>query len=250
DLLVHDQTDRNLAYLLTQMDYPDFPVPFGVIYAADKPTYEEQLIAQIQTAQEKQPVKDLRALYHNDYTWEVEADETSVRSTDTNEMIAVGLDEAYLDDMEKNLSPGIAAAKSELHTGLGTDPLASLHRGRMLITINADATLGEAIRIMQDSNIGALLVVDIQQRPVGIFTESDVLAKVATLVTDLDAHTVDEFMTPNPDVLRADVPIAHALHLMAIHRYRHVPIVDDQGIALGIISFRDVVNYIETYFDR
>ena len=46
------------------------------------------------------------------------------------------------------------------------------------------------------------------------------------------------------------MPIAHALHLMAIHRYRHVSIVDDQGIALGIISFRDVLNYIETHFDR
>jgi CBS domain-containing protein len=37
---------------------------------------------------------------------------------------------------------------------------------------------------------------------------------------------------------------------MAIHRYRHVPIVDDKDVALGIISFRDVVNYIETHFDK
>jgi CBS domain-containing protein len=250
DVLVHDQTDRNLAYMLTQMDYPDFPVPFGVIYAADKPTYEEQLIGQIQAAQAKQAVSDLRALYHNDYTWTVQAEEVPVRTTDTSEMRSVGLDEEYLDDIKKDLAPGIAAARSELHSGLATDPLANLHRGRMLITVSPDATLAEAIQIMHDSNIGALLVVDTHQRPVGIFTESDVLSKVATLVTDLDAHTVEAFMTPNPDVLRADVPIAHALHLMAIHRYRHVPIVDDQNIALGIISFRDVVNYIETHFDR
>jgi 2-oxoglutarate/2-oxoacid ferredoxin oxidoreductase subunit beta len=249
DLLVHDKTDRHLAYLLTQMDHPDFPVPFGVIYAAEKPTYEEQLIAQIQTAQAKQSGTDLRELYHNDYTWTVETDTSAVRITDTSEVIAVGLDEEYLDDLEKDLSQGIAAAKSDLHRGLGTDPLANLHRGRMLITVTPDATLAESIEIMQDSNIGALLVVDTHQRPLGIFTESDVLAKVATLVTDLAAHTVEEFMTPNPDTLRADVPIAHALHLMAVHRYRHVPMVDDHGVALGIISFRDVVNYIETYFD-
>jgi len=251
DLLVHDRMDRNLAYLLTQMDYPDFPVPFGVLYAADKPTYEEQLIAQVKTAQEKQTVRDLRALYHNDYTWTVEAEAMPpTKITDTTEMIAVGLDEEYIDDLEKDLSDEIAAAKSDLHQGLGTDPLANLHRGRMLITVTPDATLAEAIQIMQDSNIGALLVVDIHQRPVGIFTESDVLAKVATLVTDLAAHSVEEYMTPNPDTLRADTPIAHALHLMAIHHYRHVPMVDEQGVALGIISFRDVVNYIETYFDR
>jgi CBS domain-containing protein len=194
---------------------------------------------------------DLRALYHNDYTWTVEADSMPpTQITDTTEIIAVGLDEEYLDEMEKDLAPEISAAKSDLHTGLGSDPLANLHRGRMLITVSPDATLAEAIEIMQDSNIGALLVVDTHQRPVGIFTERDVLVKVATLVTDLAEHTVEEFMTPNPDVLRADVPIAHALHLMAIHHYRHVPIVDDQGVALGIISFRDVVNYIETHFDR
>jgi len=252
DLLVHDHTDRSLAYLLTQMDYPAFPVPFGVLYTApDKLTYEEQLIGQIATAQAKQPGNDLRALYHNDYTWTVEADTMPpTKISDTSEMMTVGLDEEYLDDMVKDLLPGIAAARSELHRGLGTDPLANLHRGRMLITVTPDATLAEAVQIMQDSNIGALLVVDPHQRPVGIFTESDVLTKVATLVENLAAHTVEEYMTPNPDVLRADVPIAHALHLMAIHRYRHVPIVDDKNVALGIISFRDVVNYIETHFDR
>jgi 2-oxoglutarate ferredoxin oxidoreductase subunit beta len=249
DLLVHDQHDRNLAYLITQMDYPNFPVPFGVIYSADKLTYEAQMMEQVRVSQQKQK-PDLRALYQSDYTWIVEAEEDAVSVTDTGESMTVGgLDESYLDDMAKHITGETSTVKSEIHNGLGTDPLMNLQQGRALITIGPDASLAEAIQIMSDKNIGALLVVDTQQRPLGIFTEGDVLFKVATQVMNLKGSTVSDFMTPNPDVLRADTPIAHALHLMSVHHYRHVPIVDDKGMAQGIISFRDVVSYIETYFD-
>jgi 2-oxoglutarate/2-oxoacid ferredoxin oxidoreductase subunit beta len=248
DLLVHDQTDDQLAYMLTQMDYPNFPVPFGVIYAVEKPTYESQLLEQVHVAQQKSAA-DLRALYHNDYTWTVEADEEAIRTTDTSEMMAVaGLDEEYIDDLQKDLTDEIKAVQSELHEGLAKDPIANLHHGRPLMTLAPETALDEAIQIMQESNIGALLVVDAVRQPLGIFTERDVLFKIATQVDDLSAFTVADFMTPDPDVLRADMPIAHALHLMSIHHYRHVPIVDDQGRAISIISFRDVVSYIEKYF--
>jgi len=231
------------------MDYPNFPVPFGVIYAVEKPTYEAQLMEQVHTAQQKSPM-DLRALYHNDYTWTVEADDEPIRTTDTSEMIAVaGMDEAYIDDMQQSMTDEIKAAQSDMHEGLAKDPIANLHHGRPLMTLAPDTSLHEAIKIMQESNIGALLVVDMDRKPVGIFTERDVLFKIATQVENLEAYTVADFMTPDPDTLRADMPIAHALHLMSIHRYRHVPNVDDQGRAISIISFRDVVSYIEKYFD-
>lgn len=249
DLVVHDPSDRNLAYLITQMEYPAFPVPFGVIYAIEKPIYEDQLMAQVYSSQQKAK-PDLKALYASDYTWTVETDR-GVTSTDTTEMMAVtGLDEEYLDHLEEDLAGKMAAARSEIREGLAKDPLANLHRGRALITVTPDAALSEAIEIMQDSNIGALLVVDPAHKPVGIFTESDVLFRVATEVTDLSAHTIGEFMTPDPTVLRADTLIAQALHLMAIHHYRHIPIVDEQGRALAIISSRDVVSYIEQYFAK
>ncbi len=250
DLLVHDQSDRQMAYMLTQMDYPNFPVPFGVIYAVEKPTYEAQLMEQIHVSQQKNAA-DLRALYQNDYTWTVLAEDEPIRTTDTSEMIAVaGIDEAYIDDMQKDMTDEMKAAQSDMHEGLAKDPIANLHHGRPLMTLAPDTSLAEAINIMQESNIGALLVVDSDRKPVGIFTERDVLFKVATQVQDLEVYTVADFMTPDPDTLRADVPIAHALHLMSIHRYRHVPIVDEHGRAISIISFRDVVSYIEKYFDR
>ena len=51
-------------------------------------------------------------------------------------------------------------------------------------------------------------------------------------------------MTADPVAVHADLPIAHALHLMALHGFRHLPLVDDDRRPVGIISFRDVVHYL------
>jgi len=249
DLLVHDQTDANLAYLIARMSYPDFPVPLGVIYSVEKPTYEAQLMGQVHTAQAKSK-PDLMALYMADDTWTVEAG--AARSTDTSEILALtGLDEEYVETLGAALEGNGANGKGEIHESVATDPLSNLdYSSRKDVLVPADLTLAQAVQRMQDLNEGALLVVTADGRPVGIFTERDILTKVATQIEDLDKHLMADYMTPNPDVLPASAPIAHALHQMAIHRYRHVPIVNDEGVALGVVSFRDVVRYIERWFDR
>ena len=79
---------------------------------------------------------------------------------------------------------------------------------------------------------------------VGIFTERDVLMRVAGIVDDLSAATVWGYMTPDPVAVHADLPIAHALHLMAVHGFRHLPLVDADSRPIGVISFRDVVHFL------
>ncbi|MCB9454274.1 MAG: CBS domain-containing protein [Anaerolineaceae bacterium] len=254
DLLVHDETNDHLAYLLTQMDYPDFPVPFGVIYRTPKPSYEELLMGQIHESQAKKPDTDLRALYQADYTWTIEEEaEPEVMMSDTTETMAIsGLDEAYMDEMGEELGQLTREMTSQEspYADITQAPIAVLHQNRTPITVTPDTSLAQAITMMQEAGVGALLVVDTESHPVGIFTEGDVLMKIATRVTDLESRTVSEFMTPNPDTLPAHVSIAHALHLMSIHHYRHIPIVDDSGLVQGVVSFRDMVRYIETVFDR
>lgn len=251
DLLVHDETNDNLAYLVSQMEYPEFPVPFGVIYRVARPSYEELVMAQIQTAQEKRGKGDLRALYNADYTWVVEKNEVVSASPEDAHPLAstAALDEEYIDTVVTG-ETGDAVEKSEIHQSLADDPISNLLHDRPLISTEPQTSLADAIHLMQQANIGALLVVDHEMKPLGIFTEADVLRKVATQIEDLSAHKIGDFMTPNPDTLEADVSIAHALHLMAVHHYRHVPIVNEQGQAVDIISFRDVVHYIEAYFDK
>ena len=74
DILVHDETteDPTIAFMLTRMDYPEFPVPVGVIRAVQRPTYNDLLEEQIATAIETQGEADLNALFRQGDTWEVE----------------------------------------------------------------------------------------------------------------------------------------------------------------------------------
>jgi len=97
---------------------------------------------------------------------------------------------------------------------------------------------------MNRHNIGCVLVTDAENRLAGIFTEWDVLMKVAGIVKDLSQRRIADFMTPEPVALKEEMPIAHALNLMSIHGFRHLPLVDDNGQPTGIISFRDVVGYL------
>ena len=73
ELLIHNENDPepNYAYLLTQMDYPVMPVPFGVLRAIEKPTYDAQLDLQLKEAVKKRPSATLKELIYGDDTWTV-----------------------------------------------------------------------------------------------------------------------------------------------------------------------------------
>ena len=73
DLLVHREGLENssYAYMLSRMEYPEFPQAFGVLRAVERPTYEDMLGAQEETALQKAGPGELAALYHSSDTWEV-----------------------------------------------------------------------------------------------------------------------------------------------------------------------------------
>lgn len=73
DLVVHDETDKNLAVILARFTYDDqFPKPIGVLYRSDEPTYEDMLLAQIDKAKESLGEGDLTELILGTDTWEVD----------------------------------------------------------------------------------------------------------------------------------------------------------------------------------
>jgi len=74
DLIVHDEKapDSYLAYMLARMEYPDYPVPVGVFRDVEKPTYEDLLTGQVQTAIEKMGAGDLMKLLNAGDTWTIE----------------------------------------------------------------------------------------------------------------------------------------------------------------------------------
>jgi 2-oxoglutarate ferredoxin oxidoreductase subunit beta len=74
DILVHDETRENpsIAFLLSRMDYPEYPVPVGVIRAVRRPTYDELMTQQIEQAIAAEGEGDLKEIFLEGDTWTVE----------------------------------------------------------------------------------------------------------------------------------------------------------------------------------
>ncbi|ADN50278.1 CBS domain-containing protein [Vulcanisaeta distributa] len=108
----------------------------------------------------------------------------------------------------------------------------------VLITVKDDKPLTEVIKIMNEKNIGSIIVTDEEGRAIGVFTERDLLRLVASNVS-LNALTVGDVMTRNVIVIEEDASLIKAVHIMAKHGIRHLPIVDEDGKVIGIVSIRD-----------
>ncbi len=237
DLVIHDETSTQLAYILSSMEYPEYPAPMGIIRRVDKMNYSDGLMAQVAQAQEAKGIGDLNTLYRSADSWTVE--EREVVSITQTGHLSLELDDEYVDELDKESSH-----MTIIQDMMMEDTIGDLNPA-VPITIDADASLAKAIRQMNAHNIGCLLVTDANDELMGIFTEQDVLRRVVGLVDDMATAVMSDYMTPDPIVLTSELPIAHAINLMSSHGFRHLPLVDENHRPEGIISFRDVVRHIK-----
>jgi CBS domain-containing protein len=135
----------------------------------------------------------------------------------------------------------------KLQGPLLTEPISSLQLGPA-ITVPLTATLQQAVEIMQTRHLGCVLVVDGAGVLKGIFTERDLLARVAGRKLNWNTALVGEFMTAEPESLQSGDGIAWALNLMHVGGYRHVPLTDDDGKPTGVVSVKDIVAFIVDLF--
>lgn len=116
------------------------------------------------------------------------------------------------------------------------------------IVVSATATVADAVKNMNEHHTGCVLV---QQggKLVGIFTERDVLTKDFFRA---DSHTVpvQNVMTRDPETLEPEHSIAFALNKMSVGGYRHIPIVESDGAPVGVLSVRDVVDFLVELFPQ
>lgn len=136
----------------------------------------------------------------------------------------------------------LPTAQDQVERRVMTDPV-SLLRPPRPITVRPTTTIREAIPIMLEHDIGALLVVDRDGKLLGIFSERDLLTKVAGIYETWEELPVAQFMTTNPETVSPRDTLAFALHKMDVGGYRHLPMVVD-GTATGVLSVRDMLRYI------
>jgi CBS domain-containing protein len=84
----------------------------------------------------------------------------------------------------------------------------------------------------------------------GIFTSRDFLNRVAAKRGDPREITLAQVMTPNPQTLRPRDAVAFALNWMAVEGFRNVPIIDDLGTVLGVLTVWDVMRHLGDIFDE
>jgi CBS domain-containing protein len=136
----------------------------------------------------------------------------------------------------------LPVACNRVERSLMEDPVLML-QPRSAVTVPPTITVGEAIHTLLDHNIGALLVVDGRGKLLGVFSERDVLTKIAGIHDDFAGLPLERFMTPNPETVTPEAPLAFAIHKMDIGGYRHLPVVAD-GAPVGMLSVRDMLRHI------
>lgn len=126
-----------------------------------------------------------------------------------------------------------------------SEPISALDP-RSPVVVSPRATVGEAVRLMNETHRGCVLVVEGYEL-IGIFTERDLLCLVEQ-ESDPAKVMVGKVMTRNPEVLRPDHGVALALNKMTVGGFRHIPLVDDQGRPVGIVAMRDIVRFMVSMF--
>jgi CBS domain-containing protein len=117
------------------------------------------------------------------------------------------------------------------------------------IVVERGTSVLNAAKLMQKEHVGCVLVVE-KGKLDGIFTERDILMKVVGSRSDLTKTKVEEVMTSNPEALQPDDVLAYALNYMRVGGYRHVPVVDEQERPVGVVSVKNVVDYLADYFPQ
>lgn len=113
---------------------------------------------------------------------------------------------------------------------------------RHVISVSPETPLTEAVAIMASAKISCLVVVD-KKRPLGIFTERD-LVRLADRLTDLDSQLISDVMTSPVVTIPGTLSIFEAYSLMLTNKIRHHVVVDQGGRLMGLMTQSDLINHL------
>lgn len=109
-----------------------------------------------------------------------------------------------------------------------------------IITISPNASLHDAVQLLAEHHIGAVVVVDEDANPLGILSERDVVREVAQHGEAALEMTVNKVMTTDIVVGVLNDDLSYVMNIMTNKRFRHLPIMHEQSL-VGIVSIGDVV---------
>ena len=114
------------------------------------------------------------------------------------------------------------------------------------LAVSSHTPLREAIQTMQKAGVGHVLICD-DGRLRGIFTERDLVKRILPQSVSMD-EPISGYMTPDPTTVRISESVGGAMNTMHRGHYRHLPVVDDSGQPIGMLSVKSIVHYLVEHF--
>jgi len=115
-----------------------------------------------------------------------------------------------------------------------------LNKNRQILTISKDQSVMQALILMSEKNIGAIIIVDNNDFPIGIFSERDYARKIILKGKSSKDTLLDEVMTKELITITRDHGIDQCMEIMIEKKIRHLPVLENKKI-VGIISIGDVL---------
>jgi CBS domain-containing protein len=110
-------------------------------------------------------------------------------------------------------------------------------------TLYADDPVADAVKVMAEKNIGSVVILDENRRVRGIVTERDLLRRLLRYDLDQKTTTLSAIMTSEVKTAREDDDVIDWLRIMSNERFRHLPVVDEEGMLVNVLSQGDFVSY-------
>ena len=118
-----------------------------------------------------------------------------------------------------------------------------LNKNRQIWTISKDQSVMQALVLMSEKNIGAIIIVDNNDFPIGIFSERDYARKIILKGKSSKDTLLDEVMTKELITVTRDYKIEQCMKIMNEKRIRHLPVLENKKIVGIIFNWRCFKNY-------
>jgi len=120
------------------------------------------------------------------------------------------------------------------------DDFLKLNKNKQIWTISKDQSVRQALILMSEKNIGAIIIVDNNDFPIGIFSERDYARKIILKGKSSEDTLLDEVMTKELITVTRDYKIDQCMEIMNEKRIRHLPVLENKKI-VGIVSIGDIL---------
>jgi CBS domain-containing protein len=115
-------------------------------------------------------------------------------------------------------------------------------KGRAVFTTRPDHTLMDALRVLAEKRVGAVIASDDEMRVLGIISERDIIRAISAGGRDALDNPVSQHMTRNVKTVQESTPVLAVMDMMTKGRFRHVPVVEGER-CIAVISIVDIVKH-------